>query len=422
MEILADYNQRYGQNFDLGAHDRFKKDVAARLAHKRPYGRLEKEPDKQIDLLIVVDQMLTGFDSKWINILYLDKVLRYENIIQAFSRANRLFGPDKPFGVIRYYRYPHTMERHIEEAVKLYSGDKPLGLFADRLEDNLEALNAIYDDIAALFTSAGIANFVQLPDEVSERAQFAKWFRQFNNHLEAAKIQGFIWTKLSYSFGKGKQKTAITLHLDEMTYATLLQRYKELATGGGGLGLPEVPYEIDPYITEIDAGIIDANYMDSRFEKYLKTLRQDGASPAQIQQTLDELHKSFASLNQEEQKYANIFLNDIQRGDIILEPGKTFRDYITDYQSQGKISQIAKITELLGLDADKLLKLMSAGATATNLNEFGRFKDLKNTVDKAKAKAYFEERDGEIIPIFKVNIKIDRLLQEFILKGGFDLA
>ena len=48
--------------------------------------------------------MLTGFDSKWVNTLYMDKMLEYENIIQAFSRTNRLFGPDKPFGVIRYYR------------------------------------------------------------------------------------------------------------------------------------------------------------------------------------------------------------------------------------------------------------------------------------------------------------------------------
>ena len=77
-----------------------------RLAHKEVYRTVEKTPDKQLDLLIVVDQMLTGFDSKWINTLYLDKMLVYENIIQAFSRTNRLFGPEKPFGLIRYYRRP----------------------------------------------------------------------------------------------------------------------------------------------------------------------------------------------------------------------------------------------------------------------------------------------------------------------------
>ena len=110
-EIIEDYNDRYGQNFSIPGFHAMKKDIASRLAHKTPYERIEREPEKRIDLLIVVDQMLTGFDSKWVNTLYLDKLLQYENIIQAFSRTNRLFGVDKPFGTIRYYRYPHTMEK-----------------------------------------------------------------------------------------------------------------------------------------------------------------------------------------------------------------------------------------------------------------------------------------------------------------------
>lgn len=128
---MTDYNERYEQDFRLANHAKFKKDIAARLAHKEPYLRIESTPQNQIDLLIVVDQMLTGFDSKWINTLYMDKVLKYENIIQAFSRTNRLFGPDKPFGTIRYYRMPHSMERNIYDAIKLYSGDKPIALFVE---------------------------------------------------------------------------------------------------------------------------------------------------------------------------------------------------------------------------------------------------------------------------------------------------
>jgi len=118
-EIIQDYNNRYfggATAFTIPTHDRFKKDIAARLAHKDQYKAIERlTPEKQLDLLIVVDQMLTGFDSKWVNTLYMDKVLEYANIIQAFSRTNRLFGPDKPFETIRYYRKPHTMEANIED-------------------------------------------------------------------------------------------------------------------------------------------------------------------------------------------------------------------------------------------------------------------------------------------------------------------
>ena len=423
VEILEDYNNRYEQDFTLANHSKFKKDIAARLAHKKPYIRIERTPEKQIDLLIVVDQMLTGFDSKWLNTLYLDKMRRYENIIQAFSRTNRLFGPDKPFGTIRYYRKPHTMEQNINKAVKLYSGDKPLGLFVDRLEYNLNKINSIYDDIYELFNSAGILNFEKLPDDNPERGEFAKLFKELNDYLEAAKIQGFNWNKSKYEFsnGKGKPKSAIEMKFDENTYLILALRYKELFNGGGIGGSREVPYEIDGYLTEIDTGVIDADYMNSRFEKFLKTLKQEGVDNVQVQQTRDELHKSFATLTQEEQKYANIFLHDIQSGNVSLDREYTFKECIVEYQSKAKNAEIYHISQLLGLDESKLRNMMNSGITASNINEYGHFDDLKNTVDKTKAKEYFEKLENTTFPSFKINIKVYNLLQKFIIDGGFEI-
>lgn len=423
LEVIEDYNARYGQDFTFASHAQFKKDIAARLAHKTPYARVEKTPGQQIDLLIVVDQMLTGFDSKWLNTLYLDKVLKYENIIQAFSRTNRLFGPDKPFGTIRYYRKPHTMEQHINRAVKLYSGNKPVALFAQRLEGNLNKMNAIYEDIAELFAQAGVADFQKLPDGLTERGKFAKLFKALNEYLEAAKIQGFKWSQPSYEFnqGKGKPKSSVRLTFDENTYLILALRYKELFSGGSGVGDFDVPFDIDGYLTQIDTGIIDANYMNSRFEKYLRILRQAGDGGEQVQKTLDELHKSFASLTQEEQKYANIFLHDVQSGNLAVDTQKTFRDYITEYQFTAKEAQIHNIAELMGLDEAKLRAMMNTGITEANLNEYGRFDSLKSTVDHGKAKGYFENQEGATLLAYKVNIKVDQLLRKFIISGGFEL-
>ena len=420
VEIIEDYNNRYGQDFTLANHAKFKKDISARLAHKEPYIRIERTPEKQIDLLIVVDQMLTGFDSKWINTLYMDKVRTYENIIQAFSRTNRLFGPDKPFGTIRYYRLPHTMEQNINKAVKLYSGDKPIGLFVEHLDSNLNSMNRVFDEISELFNSAGIQNFEKLPDDLSERGRFAKLFKELNAYLEAAKIQGFKWSKLSYEFGKGKQKSVIEMKFDENTYLILALRYKELFSDGGGSS-DDVPFEIDGYLTEIDTGVIDADYMNSRFEKYLKTIKKEGVDSDQIQQILDELHKSFASLTQEEQKYANILLHDVQSGNTTFESGKTFKEYITEYQFKAKNAEIYHISQLLGLDETKLRNIMNSGITESNINEYGRFDELKNTVDKNKAKEYFEKLESSAIPLFKINIKVHNLLQKFIIGGGFEL-
>ena len=419
VEIIEDYNERYGQDFTIPTFAKMKKDIAARLAHKKPYERIANEPEKQIDLLIVVDQMLTGFDSKWINTLYMDKVLLYENIIQAFSRTNRLFGPDKPFGTIRYYRKPHTMERNINAAVKLYSGDKPLGLFVQHLAENLKMMNELYEDISELFSNVGIENFEKLPSDVSVCRKFAKDFKELNSYLEAAKIQGFKWEVTSYTDDNTGEY--IEMAFDEKTYLVLVLRYKELSGGGGGGTGEDVPYDLVGYITEIDTGLIDADYMNSRFEKYLKLLNLEGASAEAVEQAETELHKTFATLSQEEQKYANIFLHDIQRGDVAISEGKTLRDYITEYLSKAKDDQIHRVAVALGVDEVKLRTIMSLRLNSTNINEFGRYDDLKKTVNKAKAKEYFEKIEGTKIIPPKVNVKVDNLLREFILGGGFEI-
>ena len=419
VEIIEDYNERYGQDFTIPTFAKMKKDIAARLAHKKPYERIANEPEKQIDLLIVVDQMLTGFDSKWINTLYMDKVLLYENIIQAFSRTNRLFGPDKPFGTIRYYRKPHTMERNINAAVKLYSGDKPLGLFVQHLAENLKMMNELYEDISELFSNAGIENFEKLPSDVSVCRKFAKDFKELNSYLEAAKIQGFKWEVTSYTDDNTGEN--IEMAFDEKTYLVLVLRYKELSGGGGGGTGDDVPYDLVGYITEIDTGLIDADYMNSRFEKYLKLLNLEGASAEAVEQAETELHKTFATLSQEEQKYANIFLHDIQRGDVAITEGKTLRDYVTEYLSKAKDDQIHRVAVALGVDELKLRTIMSLRLNSTNINEFGRYDDLKKTVNKAKAKEYFEKIEGTKIIPPKVNVKVDNLLREFILGGGFEI-
>lgn len=429
IEILEDYNDRFGKDFGIATHAAFKRDVSARLAHKKPYINLENHPEERIDLLIVVDQMLTGFDSKWINTLYLDKVLRYEMIIQAFSRTNRLFkGDEKPFGIIRYYRRPHTMTKNIEDAVRLYSGDKPFGLFAQKLPGNLKDLNRVYEDIKELFDIDGIQNFDRLPDKVASKGKFAALFKELNELYEASRLQGFTWNEHTYVFDQEDgEKESIHVLIDELVYTTLAQRYKELATTpvdptnpvGPGV-VPEVPYEIDSYLTEIDTGRIDTAYMNANFEKWLKALHQDGEAGEATEKALVALHKSFASLSQDEQKYATLFIHDVQSGDVVVDPNKTFRDYVTEYQKQAKDEQIASAAEKLGVDEELLEEMMLARLSEENLNEFGRFDRLMQSADLDRAQAFIEEMEGTSIPRFKVRMRLDTLLRKFILQNGID--
>lgn len=421
-EMLEDYNNMYGQHFDIGSYATFKKDASARLAHKKPYERIK--PEQQLNLLIVVNQMLTGFDSKWINTLYLDKILVYQNLIQAFSRTNRLFNiNEKPFGSIRYYRKPHTMKKNIELAVKLYSGDRPAGLFADHLPENVMHMNLAFKEMMAVFEGEGIDNLEKLPDDTIPRAKFAKLFRQFSTYLQAAEIQGFNWKDIMEVTEDDKEEIYIKVLPTEEEYNILLQRYKELRTPGDNGGDPkdDIKFEIDPYLTELKTEAIDYNYMNTRFEKWLKALSQPNVSEEELNETLEQLHNSFAFLSQEDQKMANLFLHDVQTGDAILQEGLTLQDYIYRYSNNEKRSQITRLSRYFGVDINLVTALLNANVTKDNINEYGRFDALKASVIKEDAQKYFALTEGEKMPMFKVNNRVNSFLEDFILSGGKDI-
>ena len=182
----------------------------------------------------------------------------------------------------------------------------------------------------------------------------------------------------------------------------------------------DVPYDIEGYITEINTDAIDADYMNANFTKWRKQL-QEGASKEEIEQTLNELHKSFASMTQEEQKYANLFLHDVESGEVQVEEGKTLRDYITEYQTNAKNDQIHRFAIAVGVNEDSLRAIMAIHPTEATINEYGRFDALKASVDIKIAQQYFESAEGKPIPTFKINIKLDELLRKFIFAGGFEI-
>ena len=424
-EILTDYNNWFGQNFSIPTWQAFKKDVARRMSHKKPYQHIDR--DKQLDIMIVVDQMLTGFDSKWVNTLFLDKVLAYEGLIQAFSRTNRTFEHDKKFGNIRYYRRPFRMKRNIENAFKLYAQGKPQGIFVSKIGHNIGGMNRCFKEIKFHFDRAGIDNFASLPEETFVRARFSKFWRELNGYLDAAKMQGFTWKRKRYKWtdDEGRPRYS-TIAFDEITYLTLAQRYKELHSGkggGGGNGTEEAPYEIEPYLMHIDTGMIDSDYMNSRFKKYLEAFYSEEEEHT-LEEVRKELHKSFASLTAEEQKYANIFLNDIQQGKVTredIDPSKSLSDYIQDYRSAAKNDQIHRFAHAFGVDEEKLREIIALNLPEDNLNMGGHFNELKETVDKAAARLLINNLKGKKLPPPLAWSQAEALLREFIIRGGFDL-
>jgi len=117
-EIIADYNARYGTNFDLFTFDGYYQDIQKRIKDQK-YPNRDLPREKKIDLVIVVDMLLTGFDSQYLNTIYVDKPLKHHGLIQALSRTNRVLNDAKPYGNILDFR---AQKQAVDEAVTLFSG------------------------------------------------------------------------------------------------------------------------------------------------------------------------------------------------------------------------------------------------------------------------------------------------------------
>ena len=197
-----------------------------------------------------------------------------------------------------------------------------------------------------------------------------------------------------------------------------MQRYKELQKSDGGSAPSlDVPYDVDPYITEIDTAMIDAEYLNSRFEKYLRTLHSGTATAEERASVVEELHRSFVSLSQDEQRFAEIFLYEVEQGAVSLERGKTFKDYIVDYQSKAQNASIHQVAEHLGLDEGLLREMVGLHLNSGNINEYKRFDRLVASVDFKKAKSFFEQAKGKEMIDFEVNLELDGYLRKFLVEG-----
>ncbi len=416
-EIMSDYNARYGVGFKQ--YTSLKEDVLYRLAHKEQYRGIENDSRKneRLDMVIVVNQLLTGYDSKWINALFLDKVLEYENVIQAFSRTNRLCDGFKHFGLIYYYRKPHTMARNIERAVELYSGHKKVDVYVSKLLENLKGVNAHFSVIKYVFENEGIQNFSKLPKSIAAREKFALEFNEMNRLLEMAKVQDFRWHTATYTNDEGTE--TVTVEITEREFNTLLQRYKELFGKKNKSDSDEgESYPLDYHITEINTGKIDEEYLESRFKKYIQiSIKND---PVEVEAALAEVSSAFAYLSEEEQKYANMFIHDIQNGNVSLTRNKRFKDYVADYMKRAQNDGIKKFATTFGINEADLRELILYGPEG--MSEYGRKKKVLDQAVKnvAGIRAYFEAKREEKVKGPDAIALFDKTLITFVKEGGFE--
>lgn len=191
MGIIKEYNEQYGTSHDINNFDGYYQDIQQRIKDQK-YSNTDYSHKNKIDITIVVDMLLTGFDSKYLNTLYVDKYLEYHGLIQAFSRTNRVLNDTKPYGNILDFR---NQSDEVDKAIALFSGNdnssraKEIWL-VDPAPKVVEKLDQAVKELEAFMQFQGLEC---KPEEVSNlkgdaaRCEFVNKFKEvqrLRTHLE----------------------------------------------------------------------------------------------------------------------------------------------------------------------------------------------------------------------------------------------
>jgi type I restriction enzyme R subunit len=180
-KIIADYNKQYGSNHTINEFDLYYQDVQVRIKMQQ-YSNRDVPHAKKIDIIIVVDMLLTGFDSKYLNTLYVDKNLNYHGLIQAFSRTNRVLNDTKPYGNIMDFRYQRVA---VEKAILRFSdGDLNQAREIWLVDEAPVVIEKYQDSVAKLNDFMSSQGLTCTPDQVSNlrgevaRVEFLQKFKE----------------------------------------------------------------------------------------------------------------------------------------------------------------------------------------------------------------------------------------------------
>lgn len=266
--IIADYNTQYGTNHDINNFDLYYQDVQKRIKDQQ-YPNADLPHSQKIDITIVVDMLLTGFDSKYLNTLYVDKNLKYHGLIQAFSRTNRILNDTKPYGNILDFR---QQQDAVDTAIGLFSGQtaKPAKeiWLVDKAPVVIEKLQTAVQKLDDFMQSQGLENkpeaVANLKGDVA-RAQFINLFKE----VQRLNTQLDQYTDLT---DDNKATIAKVLPKDQLqgfkgVYLDTAQRLKEKQDKDSGKDDP-VLQQLDFEFVLFASAVIDYDYIMALIARY----------------------------------------------------------------------------------------------------------------------------------------------------------
>ena len=362
--IIADYNQRYSANHDINNFDLYYQDVQQRIKNQQfPNRDLPGKGQEKIDITIVVDMLLTGFDAKFLNTLYVDKNLRHHGLIQAFSRTNRVLNATKPYGHILDFR---QQQANVDAAIALFSGAQPDRAreiwLVDKAPVVIDKFKQAVADLGEFMQSEGLE---AKPDQVNNlrgddaRTQFIKRFKEVQ-HLQTELDQ---YTDLT---DEQREQIEQALHKDDLlafrgAYLDTAQRLREQQGTPGGDGEPANP-EVDQLDFEFvlfASADIDYDYIMKLIAKY------SGQDPKKLtisREQLIGLIQSDAKFLDEREEITE-YVRSLKEGEGLDEAAirvgyKQFKDEKQVRETADLAQTHGLTTEALEIFVDTILKRM----------------------------------------------------------------
>ena len=211
-EYIDDYNQMFGTNFstrDTHSYENYYKDISKRIKEREKESFRDKD---RVDILLVVNMFLTGFDAKKVNTLYVDKNLRYHGLIQAYSRTNRVINEQKSQGNILCFR---NLKERTDEALTLFSNkDAKEEIFVPEYDEIVKRFNQAFIEMLQIApTVKSVDNLISEDDQLA----FIKAFRDLMRIHNVLKIfADFDWDDLSMEEQQFEDYKSKYLDLHEM--------------------------------------------------------------------------------------------------------------------------------------------------------------------------------------------------------------
>ncbi|RIP32039.1 type I restriction endonuclease subunit R [Staphylococcus gallinarum] len=342
-DIIQTYNETFDKNFSTDTFDGYFNDVSNRVK--------KGLPDQKLDILIVVDMFLTGFDSKKLNTLYVDRNLQHHTLIQAYSRTNRVEEPTKPYGNIVAYR---NLKEKTDEAIELFSKtdntDTVLSLsFQAYLTKFKQAL-------IELFELAETPQAVDQLEREEDQRDFVIAYRELAKHMQKLK------TFDEFAFDKE------TLGIDEQTYEDYKGKYLDIydkvmrpdkETVEGESILDNIDFNIEILRNDL----INVQYiLDLLNQIDLSNTEQQEKDIEEIRKVLDKADDDQLRLKSD---LIRTFLDKVVPN---LNEGDSIDDAYYNYESKVKVGELEQFSEETDYPLELLKSLVKEFEFSGHLN------------------------------------------------------